>query len=117
MIAHIQEPALFNGTLRFNLDPDSRHSDSRIWDVLRTCGLVDFVRQFPEGLEFVVDADGTALSEGERQTICCIRGMLSSVLVYPYTLQYANDHDGDDANLSPPPLLPTSPPLQATPSW
>ncbi len=80
--ASFQEPALFNGSLRFNLDPCGRHSDTHIWDVLRSCGLADFVRQFPEGLDLSVDSDGAALSEGERQTICCIRGMLSSVARY-----------------------------------
>ncbi len=45
---------------------------------MRSCGLGDFVqRHFPEGLDFPLDSDGAALSEGERQTVCCIRGMLS----------------------------------------
>ncbi len=51
--------------------------------MLRSIGLMDFAKQFPDGLDFVIDSDGTALSEGERQTICCIRGILSKD---PFTL-------------------------------
>jgi ATP-binding cassette subfamily C (CFTR/MRP) protein 4 len=77
----MQDCALFDGTLRFNLDPAGKFSDVHIWDCLRTTNLTDFVQQFAPGLDFVIDSDGAGLSEGERQMICCIRGLLSKL--YP----------------------------------
>lgn len=79
-----QDPAIFNGSLRFNLDPEFKYSDYHLWDVLRATDLTDFVKQFPEGLDFQLDSDGTALSEGERQLVCCIRGLLSINQHYTY---------------------------------
>ena len=75
-----QDPALFNGTLRFNLDPEYRYSDYHIWECLRATDMADFVRKFPEGLDYVIDSDGTVLSEGEQQLLCCIRGLLSTTI-------------------------------------
>ena len=76
-----QDPALFNGTLRFNLDPEYRFSDYHIWECLRGTNLADFISKFPEGLDYVIDSDGTVLSEGEQQLLCCIRGLLSKKVI------------------------------------
>ena len=74
----LQNYALFNGTLRFNLDPEGRYSDQHLFDCIKRCGnMADFIEQSGEGLEHVIDSDGTGLSEGEKQMICCMRGLLS----------------------------------------
>lgn len=39
-----QDPTLFTGTLRFNLDPDSRFSDDFLVSVLRKAGLYRILR-------------------------------------------------------------------------
>lgn len=45
-----QEPAMFSGTLRENLDPLAVHTDEEIWHSLRAVGLFDFVSAQPAGL-------------------------------------------------------------------
>ncbi|XP_026757827.2 ATP-binding cassette sub-family C member Sur [Galleria mellonella] len=51
-----QEPVMFSGTLRENLDPLAVHTDDEIWDSLRAVGLFDFVTAQPAGLECCVGA-------------------------------------------------------------
>jgi len=41
---------LFSGTIRFNLDPFSRHTDVEIWDALEISYLESFVSSLKEGL-------------------------------------------------------------------
>ena len=51
-----QEPVLFSGTLRMNLDPFSAHSDTEVWSALENSHLKRFVSSLPEGLQHnVVD--------------------------------------------------------------
>lgn len=45
-----QEPAMFSGTLRENLDPLAVHTDDEIWQSLRAVGLYEFVSAQPAGL-------------------------------------------------------------------
>lgn len=68
---------MFSGTLRFNLDPAGLHSDGHIMECVRSADMADLVEQFPAGLDFDIDSDGSGLSEGEKQLICCIRALLS----------------------------------------
>ena len=46
-----QDPVLFIGTLRRNLDPFSEYSDAEIWDVLEEVKLLQCVRDLPAGLD------------------------------------------------------------------
>ena len=75
-----QENALFSGTLRFNLDPTGKHSDDHIWEVIRNARMNDYVERMPHGLDNVIEANGIGLSNGEKQVISCIRGLLSMLL-------------------------------------
>ena len=45
-----QDPAMFSGTLRENLDPLAVHTDEEIWQCLRAVGLFDFVSAQSAGL-------------------------------------------------------------------
>lgn len=45
-----QEPTLFEGTVRTNIDPLGRHGDEEIWEALRDCQLAEFVQAQPEQL-------------------------------------------------------------------
>jgi ABC-type multidrug transport system fused ATPase/permease subunit len=49
-----QDPLLFSGTLRSNLDPFGRYTDSELWGVIRKCDLSDAVSKNPAGLEMSV---------------------------------------------------------------
>ncbi|KAB2598731.1 ABC transporter C family member 10-like [Pyrus ussuriensis x Pyrus communis] len=78
-----QDPTLFNGTVRYNLDPLSQHSDDEIWEVLGKCQLREPVQEKESGLDSLVVEDGSNWSMGQRQLFCLGRALLrrSRVLV------------------------------------
>jgi ABC-type multidrug transport system fused ATPase/permease subunit len=49
-----QDPVLFSGTLRINLDPFAAHSDDEVWKALELAHLKDFVTSLEDGLEYEV---------------------------------------------------------------
>ncbi|KAG6713739.1 hypothetical protein I3843_05G153700 [Carya illinoinensis] len=71
-----QEPTLFQGTVRSNLDPVQQHSDQEIWEVLKKCHLVEIVKQDQRLLDAPVAEDGGNWSVGQRQLVCLARVLL-----------------------------------------
>ncbi|GAB4834506.1 Multidrug resistance-associated protein 7, partial [Ancistrocladus abbreviatus] len=71
-----QEPILFGGSVRYNLDPLAVHTDEEIWEVLEKCQLKEVVQEKPEGLDSIVVQDGSNWSLGQRQLICLGRALL-----------------------------------------
>ncbi len=72
-----QDPQLFMGTLRENLVlSDSRITDARLLDVLRTLGMYDMVAAHPRGLDMPITEAGGGLSGGQRQLLAIARMML-----------------------------------------
>ena len=71
-----QDPALMEGTLRYNIDPLDRSSDSAIVNVMEKIGFDYIVKRSPEGLNQEIAEGGSNLSVGEKQLICITRAIL-----------------------------------------
>ena len=65
-----QDPILFSGTLRMNLDPFDKYSDAELWQALKLSHLDSFVTSLKEGLQHNISEGGENLSVGQRQLIC-----------------------------------------------
>ncbi|KAJ6637208.1 putative multidrug resistance-associated protein lethal [Pseudolycoriella hygida] len=71
-----QDPVLFSGTLRLNLDPFNEHNDATLWDALEQVELKSFVSSMVNGLDCKMIDGGSNLSMGQRQLVCLGRAIL-----------------------------------------
>ncbi|NXS61308.1 MRP6 protein, partial [Brachypteracias leptosomus] len=76
-----QDPVLFSGSLRMNLDPLNRYTDADIWTALELTQLKNFVADLPEQLEYKCTDQGENLSTGQKQLLCLARALLQKAKI------------------------------------
>jgi len=74
----LQQPLMFNETLRFNLTMGDEMGEDKIWEALRIAQLFEFVMSLPLGLETQVGKFGIRLSGGQRQRLSIARMVLAN---------------------------------------
>lgn len=73
-----QNPILFTGSLRRNLDPFNKHADHDLWTALEDVQMKHWVLQLPGHLQYKLIESGSNLSVGERQLVCLARVLLQN---------------------------------------
>ena len=74
----LQQPILFNDTLRHNLTLGASYNDAQLWQALEIAQMSDVMNQLNEGLDTQIGRNGVRLSGGQRQRLAIARMILSN---------------------------------------
>ncbi|XP_043334224.1 ATP-binding cassette sub-family C member 4-like [Cervus canadensis] len=76
MSVALQEPVLFTGTMRKNLDPFNEHTDNELWNALEEVQLKESIKGLPAKMNTELAESGLNLSVGQKQLVCLARTIL-----------------------------------------
>jgi len=74
----LQHPALFNDSIRHNLNMGQQQDDAALWQALEIAQLKSTIKAMPKQLDTIVGHNGVRLSGGQRQRLAIARMILSN---------------------------------------